>query len=231
MYTYSFKGRQKYVSMSKAILKRTNSILLNVDPNVYLSLIQMLKLTVLVQIFITVELLFHVTIFYYFNGKDILSWLLCSSSNLPSPSSTTAWITMGNTPRSRSKFSFKRKEFYYSMRRGYKHRACIRVGQKLYWCTDADFREKVCCESVSRGYLQIHDPVTKTPPTAAHTYIFLFPLAEVYFERRHGELLAHPSLVVHSFRHQWWILWAVPTRSMPKRKMVSTQEDEGKLDW
>lgn len=36
-----------------------------------------------------------------------LAWLVCSFSNLPSPSSTTAWITMGNTPRSRSKFSFK----------------------------------------------------------------------------------------------------------------------------
>lgn len=33
--------------------------------------------------------------------------------DLPSPSSTTAWITMGNTPRSRSKFSFMERESTY----------------------------------------------------------------------------------------------------------------------
>lgn len=32
---------------------------------------------------------------------------------LPSPSSTTAWITMGNTPRSRSKFNFKEKDRFH----------------------------------------------------------------------------------------------------------------------
>lgn len=39
-------------------------------------------------------------------------WVLeqICSCYLPSPSSTTAWITMGNTPRSRSKFNFKEKD-------------------------------------------------------------------------------------------------------------------------
>lgn len=43
---------------------------------------------------------------------SVMLWVpeqICSC-DLPSPSSTTAWMTMGNTPRSRSKFSFKEKD-------------------------------------------------------------------------------------------------------------------------
>lgn len=113
--------------------------------------------------------------------------LFCSSSDLPSPSSTTAWITMGNTPRSRSKFSFKRKE---ASRRKQTSLEFVRF-----------------CDVWSSHKLLIRSPT-------ADTYVFLFPLVEINFERRHGELLAHPSLVVHSFRDQRRVLWAVPAHSM-----------------
>lgn len=41
-------------------------------------------------------------------------------------------------------------------------------------------------------------------------HIFFFPLAEIDFERGHGELLAHPPLIMHRFRDQRGVLWAVP---------------------
>lgn len=126
--------------------------------------------------------------------------LFCSFSDLPSPSSTTAWITMGNTPRSRSKFSFKRKE---ASRRKQTSLEFVRF-----------------CDVWSSHKLLIRSPT-------ADTYVFLFPLVEINFERRHGELLAHPSLVVHSFRHQRRILWAVPAHSMRQRIAVSVQDDGG----
>lgn len=50
---------------------------------------------------------------------SVVLWVLeqICSCYLPSPSSTTAWITMGNTPRSRSKFSFKEKDRLHKVAR------------------------------------------------------------------------------------------------------------------
>ena len=113
MYTYFFKGRQKYVSMSKAIFKRTHSIIVNTQC--------VFQPTIHLQPLIILQLLhkyaFSVCTISLSRKKHIM---MTNSSILPSPSSTTAWITMGNTPRSRSKFNFKRKKvhiFYDSMRR------------------------------------------------------------------------------------------------------------------
>lgn len=50
------------------------------------------------------------------------------------------------------------------------------------------------------------------PLTAADTYIFLFPLAEINLERWHRELLAHPSLIVYSFRNHCRIFGVVPAK-------------------
>lgn len=44
-------------------------------------------------------------------------------------------------------------------------------------------------------------------------HVFLFPLAEVDLEGGHGELLAHPPLVVHRFRDQRRVLRAVPAHT------------------
>lgn len=56
-------------------------------------------------------MLFHKSAFYVCLCEKT-HFDCCSFSNLPSPSSTTAWITIGNTPRSRSKFSFKGKDTF-----------------------------------------------------------------------------------------------------------------------
>lgn len=55
---------------------------------------------------------------------------------------------------------------------------------------------------------------------AAHTHVLLFPLAEVYFEGRHGELLAHAALVMHSFGDQRWTLRAVPAYREGKNRSL-----------
>lgn len=139
----------------------------------------------------------------------IISWLLqtwlwlikinfhncqCNSGDLPSPSSTTAWITMGNTPLSRSKFSFK--------------------GKKIYILSF----NKTCLKS-TRTCIHVYNKFKGV-------YIFLFPFAEIYFERWHRELLANTPFVMHSFRHHWRILRAVPAHSMSQRKTFRVQNDE-----
>lgn len=60
----------------------------------------------------------------------------------------------------------------------------------------------------------------------ADTYILFLPLAEVNLEWRHGELLAHPPLVMNSFRDQRWILRAVPAQWTWQRDVV--EEHKGK---
>lgn len=64
--------------------------------------------------------------------------------------------------------------------------------------------------------------------TKLQTYIFFFPLAEVYFEGWHRELLVHPPLVVHRFRNHGRILWTVPTHSRNKqtKKLVSMHQKQ-----
>lgn len=158
MYTHSLKGGQKNVSMSQAILKTKKGKLSGY------SKLKIWELAVQVT---------HLP-FICLRVQHLLTGCR-SSADLPSPSSTTAWITMGNTPLSRSKFS------------------CGGNGH-------------ICFET-ENSYLNVVEI-----PLVADTYVFLLPLAEVDLERRHGELLAHPPLVMNSFRDQRWILRAVPAQ-------------------
>lgn len=80
-----------------------------------------------------------------------------------------------------------------------------------------------------KPFYVIWDLVKKTK---IQTYILLFPLAEVYFEGGHGELLAHSSLVVNRFRDQGWILWTVPvpTTQQPHHMPIFTEPKNKNYD-
>lgn len=53
-------------------------------------------------------------------------------------------------------------------------------------------------------------------------HVFLFPLAEVDLEGGHGELLAHPPLVVHRLRGQRRVLGAVPAHRHQEPHLTSS---------
>ena len=60
------------------------------------------------------------------------------------------------------------------------------------------------------------------------TYIFLFPLWEINFERWHGELLAHTSFIVYSFRDHPWTFWVITT---DRQKQTSQDQKESHILW